>query len=182
MEAKHLKDFVIALVVLSAFFLGLRLYSLNHKISKIPDVSRYQKIALSDELLHQIQEIEESIQDRKTFVFTVTKDPLEQNLIVRTQRDLEKQWREEVANMVRLESTIIPNQGEKMASIAYMGKSRVYRIGDVFIKGRIEDIKLGEIVYSYEGMKKTLTVEKIPPKPREITQQATTRKERELNW
>ncbi len=132
--------------------------------------------------MSKIQEIEESIQDRKDFQFTVTKDPLEQNLIVKTQRDLEKQWREEVESMVRLESTIVPQKGEKMASIAYQGKSRIYRVGDTFIKGKIEDIHLGEIIYSYQGLTKTLSVQKIPPKPKEITQQPTANKERAINW
>jgi hypothetical protein len=182
MEAKHLKDFVIAMVVIAVFALGFKLVFVNQKIDKIPLESRFKKMALSEQLLSQIEDIEESIQDRKDFVFAVVKDPLEQNLVVKTKKDLEKQWQEEVANMVRLETTIIPQSGEKLATISYQGKSQMYRIGDTFIKGKIKDIKLGEIVYSYEGMTKTLQAQKIPTKPRELTQKSNSKKNRELNW
>jgi hypothetical protein len=182
MKLSYVKDFVIAVVVLILISFGIKNFYLYNQADKISNQSKYKKIALSDVLLKQIQSIEQSIIDRKNFVFTVDKDPLEQNLIVKTQKDLKKQWIEEVENMVRLESTIIPTSGEKMASIAYKGRSFLYKIGDTFIKGKITDIQEGEISYSYHGVNKVMNLEKIPPKPAEITSKSNSNEVRAYNW
>ena len=182
MDYKYLKDFVIVLVVILAIAFGIQNYTLHNKVDKVPQHSKYKGIALSEDLLGKIHNIENTIKDRKDFVFNVIKDPLEQNLIVKTKKDLEKQWREEVENMVRLESTILPQKGKKMASIAHGGKSRLYQVGDVFIKGKIVDIMEGEILYTYQGTTRTMKLQKIPPKPEEISTRVTQNKKREYNW
>ena len=181
MEQKYLKDFVISMVVILLVAFAIKDYYLYQKIRVVPSESKYKKLALSEKLLRQIQNIETSIQDRKKFVFTVTKDPLEQNLIVKTKKDLEKQWREKVEKMVRLESTIVPQHGSKRAAISFQGKTKIYKIGDKFVRGTIEDIKDGEVIYSYNGKKGTLKVQKIPPKPKEI-RATKNKKNREYNW
>lgn len=180
MEKKYLRDFVIVLIVLLLLACGYWNYIQLGKANKVAEESKYKKIALSQELLDQIQELEESINDRKGFVFTVTKDPLEQNLIVKTQQDLEKQWREKIENMVRLTATILPQNGEKLASIAYQGSNDLYSIGDVFTLGKIVKISEGKIVYSYNGKNYSLTIEKLPPKPVEILN--NNKSERSFNW
>ncbi len=181
MEQKYIKDFVIAVVVLLLLAFAIKDYYLYLKTDEVPDESKYKKIALSEDLLGKIKNIERSINDRKQFVFSVTKDPLEQNLIVKTKQDLEKQWREEVENMVRLESTIIPEYGDKLASVSYKGSSTMYKIGDDFMKGKITDILPGEILYSYKGSTVSLKTQKIPPKPVEISTKKS-KKSREYNW
>ncbi|MBN1327674.1 MAG: hypothetical protein JW996_06965 [Candidatus Cloacimonetes bacterium] len=181
MEDKYLKDFVIALIVIVVLAFGIKDYYIMQKVKTVPKESKYQVLTLSDELLTRIQNIENSIQDRKEFTFTVQKDPLEQNLIVRTKKDLEKQWREEVESMVRLQSTVIMENGDKIASIAYQGENNYYRVGDTFVFGIITDIKEGEILYNYKGRYGVLKVTKLPEKPREITEKSTS-KTREYNW
>jgi len=181
MEQKYLKDFVISMVVILIIAFAIKDYYLYQKIRTVPVESKYKKLALSEKLLKQIQNIETSIQDRKKFVFTVTKDPLEQNLIVKTKRDLEKQWRKKVENMVRLESTILPQDGNNRAAISYDGKTKIYKVGDKFIKGKIDDIKDGRVFYSYNGKQGVLKVQKIPPKPKEI-RTVKNKKNREYNW
>ena len=123
MEEKYLKDFVIALVVISLIVLLIKDLNLYSKVKVIPANSKYENLALGEQLMEKIQEIETSIKDRKDFVFTVTKDPLEQNLIVKTIKDMEMQWKEDVENMVRLETTIVPEYGKKKAIISYKGKT-----------------------------------------------------------
>ncbi|MBC8527244.1 MAG: hypothetical protein ISS28_03665 [Candidatus Cloacimonetes bacterium] len=181
MEQKYIKDFVIALVVILLISFGIKDYYLYNNVKEIKKESKYKEIALGEQLLNQIQNIENSIQDRKQFVFTITKDPLEQHLIVRTQKDLEKQWREKVENMIRLESTIIPENGPKMAAIAYGGKTEIYKIGDKFENGEIVDIREGEITYAYHGKIGILKIQQIPPKPVEISDKKS-KKHREYNW
>ncbi len=44
MEAKHLKDFVIAMVVLLAFALGIKLYTMNQKSTKYPMIPFIRKL------------------------------------------------------------------------------------------------------------------------------------------
>ncbi len=183
MEHKYLKDFVIILIVVFMIAFGMKDYNLYHKVNKVPNDSMYKKIALSEGLLTEIHNIEESIKDRKQFVFTVTKDPLEQNLIVKTIKDIEKQWREEVENMVRLESTIVPEHGRKQAAISYKGKTVIYSVGDKFIKGKITDIREGEITYTYQNTVGVLKLQKLPERPQEIKQTTSkTKKSREYNW
>ncbi|HHE38301.1 MAG TPA: hypothetical protein ENL20_06985 [Candidatus Cloacimonetes bacterium] len=181
MEEKYIKDFVIALVILLILAFAIKDYYLYKISNDVPDESIHKKIALSEGLLGKIENIEQSINDRKQFVFSVAKDPLEQNLIVRTQKDLEKQWREEVESMVRLESTIIPDIGDKLATVSYQGLTKNYKIGDEFVKGKIIDILYGEILYSYQGTTASLRTEKIPPKPVEISTKKS-KKSREYNW
>ncbi len=180
MEKRYLKDFVIVLIVILLLAFGYFNFIQMGKVNKVPDESKYKKIALSQELLSQIQEIENSINDRKGFVFTVTKDPLEQNLIVKTQQDLEKQWREKIENMVRLTATILPENGKKLASIANKGENNLYSIGDNFVLGKIVDITEGKVVYNYSGKNYSITIEKLPPKPVEITDKK--KSERSFNW
>ncbi len=180
MEKKYLKDFVIVLIVLLLLACGYWNYMQLNKANKVAEESKYKKLALSKDLLDQIQEIEESINDRKGFVFTVTKDPLEQNLIVKTQQDLEKQWRVKIENMVRLTATILPQNGKKLASVAYKGSNELYSIGDEFTLGKIVEISEGKIVYSYSGKNYSLTIEKLPPKPVEILK--NNKSERSFNW
>ena len=181
MEDKYLKDFVIAFVVIILLAFAIKDYYLYQKIKVVPEESKYEKLAIGEVLLQQIQNIDTSIRDRKDFIFTVTKDPLEQNLIVKTQKDIEKQWREKIEKMVRLESTIIPENGLKRAAISYDGETKIYKIGDDFENGKITDIKEGEITYSYSGKTGNLSVEKIPPKPIEIIKKKS-KKIREYNW
>ncbi|MCK5051923.1 MAG: hypothetical protein KAS53_09390, partial [Candidatus Cloacimonetes bacterium] len=118
----------------------------------------------------------------KEFVFTVTKDPLEQNLIVKTIKDLEKQWRLEVERMVRLESTIVPEEGRKIAAISHKGKTKLYSIGDSFFYGKITDIRKGKIVYSYKGKDNILVLQKLPDKPEAIDNKDEVSQERKYNW
>ncbi len=181
MDQKYLKDFVIALVVILLIAFAIKDYYLFQKVEKVPLESEYKKLALGDRLLDQIQDIENSISDRKSFVFKVDKDPLEQNLIVRTQKDLEEEWREKVESMVRLQSTIIPANGTEMAAVSYEGKTKIYKIGDDFIYGKVVDILEGELIYVFGGKRRSLTLERIPPKPVEI-QKTKSKKEREYNW
>ena len=182
MEEKYIKDLVIALIVILLIVLGVKCNSLYSDIKVIPDESKYKKFALSENLFKQIENIEQSIQDRKEFVFTVIKDPLEQNLIVKTIKDLEKQWRLEVERMVRLESTIVPEIGRKMATISHKGVTKLYSIGDNFFYGKITDIRQREIVYSYKGKDNVLNIQKLPDKPDAISNDDEISQERKYNW
>ncbi len=181
MEHRYLKDFVISLVVLLFLAYAINEYFLFKKIKKIPVESVYKKVALKKDLLEKINQIDKSIKDRKNFVFTVTKDPLEQHLIVKTKKDLERQWREEIKKMVRLQYTLISEDGTKMAAVSHKGKTKIYKIGDTFFHGKVLDIKNGEMIYSYYDTKKVLKVQKIPPKPTELLD-SKQKKNIEINW
>lgn len=191
MEQKYLKDFVIILVVLMLLAFGIKTSTLYKTIQEVPEDSKFKKMALGEKLLNQIQEIDSSIKDRKNFTFTVEKDPLEQNLIVKTKKDLEKQWREKVESMIRLEMTIIPEIGDKKAAITHQGTTTLYGIGDEFelgnefgdgAKGKIKDIQPGMITYTYRGKDFDMKLSKIPPKPSKLKTERNTKSNREYNW
>ncbi len=176
MEYRYLKDFAIILVVIMLAVFAYMVYRHYETVSKVPMDSKYKNLSLSDDLLKQIQEIEMTIIDRKNFVFTVQKDPLEQNLIVKTMIDLEKEWVKRVQSMLRLASTLIDEDGNKRAAFAYHGEMHLLKVGD-----RIAGYNIGEIhdgfvmVESNSGMKAKLETEAIPDKPVKIQEAAKTR-------
>jgi len=190
-EQKYLKDFVIVLVVILLLAFGIKTSSLYSKIKDVPEESKYKKMGLGEKLLQQIQEINSSISDRKNFYFTVEKDPLEQNLIVKTQKDMEKQWIEDVERLVRLEMTLIPEIGKKKAAISYKGTTTNYVIGDKFelgdkfssgAIGQITDIQSEMITYKYNGKDYDMKQSKIPPKPAKLKTDNKAKSIREYNW
>jgi hypothetical protein len=185
-EKNYLKDIVVTLMVFIIIAFAIKTYSLYRQNDEVPYESRYKHIALSPELLAQIEDIEVSIQDRQQFVFTVESDPLEQDLIVRTQRDLEKQWREMVEQMVRLQSIIIPEVGNRIAAISYQGRINLYEVGDEFEFGTIAEIHNDYIVYEQNGARGELKVQKLPPRPSHPGDRESTitsqQDQRDLNW
>ncbi|MCD4652164.1 MAG: hypothetical protein K8S56_10340 [Candidatus Cloacimonetes bacterium] len=169
MAGRYIKDFTIAVIFILIIVYAVRDFYFYRDVEEIPAQSKFSKLGLSEKLMDQIQTIEQSIQDRKQFKFTVVKDPLEQNLIVKTKVDLEKQWILEVESMVRLTATYISDGGEeKKASIAYGGNTTIYTIGEK-VKGtegkQIVEIGREHIALEKGGRKEILKMAPIPPKP-----------------
>lgn len=165
MEHKYIKDFAIALAVIAIFAFGVKIFNDYRNVEAIPIESRFKELALDQSLLEQIQQIEESIQDRKEFVFTVFHDPLEQNLIVRTRVDLEAEWRRKIESMMRLAATFVDEFGNRKASIAYRGAINIYGVGDRIDGKTILEIEQRRIKLRENGFTKELSVEPIPPRP-----------------
>lgn len=181
MENKYLRDFAIVAILFAVIILGVKNYYLYNKEIKIPQQSRYKNLALSENQIKQIQGIESSIKDRKNFVFTVKKDPLEQNLIVKTRKDLEQEWIDKIQSMVRLTATFIANDGLKYASISYKGRNKVYKVGDKIAGQKITQIGEAKIKVMFNGSEKTLTIQPIPEKPKELINPSI-KQNREINW
>ncbi len=180
MEYRHFKDFTIAAIVVMVIVFGFTSYKYFTKASKVPFESKYKKMALSDKLLTQIKNIELSIQDRMNFTFTAVKDPLEQNLIVKTQVDLENQWKKRVEAMMRLSATYHLEDGKTYASIDYKGNSQIYKVGDSIEGNKILAIKDSYITIRKNGINGKLKLQAIPEKPASIKKDNV--KEQELNW
>ena len=170
MESRYIKDFTIALVFLMMIAFGIRGYFLYNQSLEFPDQPDRDK-GISTELKKEIQDIEQSIQDRKDFAFTVVKDPLEQNLIVKTIIDIEKQWKKEVEATIRLTGTYLVS-GEKIATIEYQGVREDYRVGDLFEGRKIVDIQKGKILYERGGVQGSLELAPIPEKPKALKKEA----------
>jgi hypothetical protein len=168
MDFKYLKDFAISLTIIKLFAFALRDAALYKKVNKVPAESEYTTLSVSASLMATIQDIEKSIQDRKMFVFTVTKHPLKQDLIVQDKLDLLAEWRNMVMNTARLSSTFVDEKGIRTAIIAYQGKDGYYNVGDYVAGRRIDDILSGKVVYSINGQKAVMVLEPIPPKPVEL--------------
>ncbi|HPY96036.1 MAG TPA: hypothetical protein PL063_02350 [Candidatus Cloacimonadota bacterium] len=179
MQEKHIKDLVIAIAVIMLLVFTINDYSLYNKVNKVKKESIYANIALDEGLLAQIQSIEKSITDRKSFTFTVTKDPLLQDLIVKTKQDLQKQWEEMVSSMMRLSATFTDSDGQKKAMVSYGGKNHLLGIGDVLANRKITKIESDRIHFSEGNYKGEIVIQKIPPKPKELDENA---KEKQYNW
>ncbi|MEA1973617.1 MAG: hypothetical protein U9N34_10075 [Candidatus Cloacimonadota bacterium] len=180
-EHKYLKDFVIAISIIMLLVFGIVDYYLQLSVNKVSEKSKWENMALGQDLLSKINNIESSIYDRKKFSFNVNKDPLEQNLIVKTKKDLLAEWEEQVRNMIRLTSTILPETGEKVASFAYQGKNTEYKIGEKVNGRKITDIQSGEVTYIHNGRKGTFKLQPIPQKPAVISNKKD-RKQAQYNW
>ncbi|MDD3051885.1 MAG: hypothetical protein PHR06_12190, partial [Candidatus Cloacimonetes bacterium] len=75
MEYRYLKDFVIILsVIILISFAFSSFYMYQREVKKNPVESVYANMALDDQLMSKIHDIENSISDRKNFVFNVEKD------------------------------------------------------------------------------------------------------------
>jgi hypothetical protein len=168
MDYKYLKDFAISLTIIMLIVFLLKDASLYKKEMNVPVKSVYSKLSVNDSLMASIQDIEKSIQDRKSFMFTVTKDPLKQDLIVQDKIDLLQQWQTMVRNMVRLAGTFIDEHGKRTAIISYQGTDNRYYIGDYIAGRKIEEIQNGRVVYIANGQRGTMYLEPIPPKPVEL--------------
>ncbi len=166
MEGRYIKDFTIALIFLMMIAFGIRGYFLYNQSLEFPDEPDRNK-GISSDLKKEIEDIEQSIQDRKDFAFTVVKDPLEQNLIVKTIIDIEKQWKKEVEATIRLTGTYLVDN-EKIATIEYQGVRNDYRVGDLFEGRKIVDIQKGKILYERGGQQHTLELSPIPEKPKAL--------------
>ena len=171
METRHFKDLAIAIVVIILIVFLFKAVSIVRTVTDVPGQSVYKDLALDQELIDQIQSIEESITDRKSFVFTVTRDPLEQNIVVRTRVDLEQEWRRQIEAMMRLAATYIDEQCNKRAAIAYEGKTELYGLGDYINNNRVVNIESGRITLAQNGVEQDLEVKPIPPKPVQIQEE-----------
>ncbi|MEN6444624.1 MAG: hypothetical protein ABFC98_01105 [Candidatus Cloacimonas sp.] len=169
MQLRFIKDLAIALIVISLFAMGIHLLSLYSTLNKIPEKSIHTKESVSDTLLVKIKSIENSIQDRKMFVFNSNKDPLRQGNIIKDKVDREKEYENMLKNTFRLATTARDENGNKIAYIEYQGKLYEAHVGD-YVEGRhILDIQDRNIRYSYNGTINTTELAPRPPKPVEQT-------------
>lgn len=178
MEGRYIKDFTIAVVFVMIIVFGVKDFLWFQDAQDYPQEPNAQ-MGISEDLKQEIQQIETSIQDRLSFEFTVVKDPLEQNLIVKTIVDYEKQWRREVEAQVRLAGTFITADGKQLATIEHKGVRTDYHVGDNFEFGTITKIEKGRVTYKQGGYQGVLEITPIPEKPSILQTEETAE---ELNW
>ncbi len=165
MQLRYLKDLAVTLIVIIFLVLGVRLYTNYYKMKNVPEHSIHSKESVSDALLTDIKAIESSIQDRKEFVFTITRDPLRQGNIIKDKLDLEREVLESVRNTFRLSSTSVLENGKKYATIEYRDQNYYATIGDTVEGRRIVDIGENWIKYYYGGNTVTAYLAPRPPMP-----------------
>ena len=169
MQLRFIKDFAIALIVIILFAMALRLLALNNSWKKVPEKSIHTAESVSDTLLNKIKTIENSIQDRKNFVFNSTRDPLRQGNIIKDKVDKEREFEDMVRNTFRLATTAKDQYGNKIAYIEYLNQLFEARVGDVVQGRRILDIGDSTLRYSYNGIVTTTELAPRPAKPVEDT-------------
>ncbi|HPF08103.1 MAG: hypothetical protein PHU99_04635 [Candidatus Cloacimonetes bacterium] len=151
MQFRFVKDLAIALIVILLGFLAVRLVMVENRVSDVPEKSVYTKESVSDTLMSQIQTIENSIQDRKMFVFNSRKDPLRQGNIIKDKVDRQKEFEEMVRNTFRLSTTAIDEFGNRIAYVEYQDALHAARVGDTVAGRRILEINEKNIRYSMGG-------------------------------
>jgi len=178
MQDRYIKDLAILLCVLVVIVLSFRAYYLFHQTRKIPKDSVYADMKLSDDLLAQIHQIDESISERKEFRFRVTRDPLRQDLIVQTRLDLLAEWEAMVRRTMRLSAIIDDSEGNRAATIEYQGKSNLVRVGDTLANRRFTRIDTQErrLYYTDNGVSGYMVEQKVPPKPANVAPQQSVAK------
>lgn len=160
MQFRFVKDLAIALIVILLGFLAVRLVMVENRVSGISDDSQYTRESVSDTLMSQIRTIENSIQDRKMFVFNARKDPLRQGNIIKDKVDRQKEFEEMVRNTFRLSTTAIDEFGNRIAYIEYQDALHEARVGETVAGRRIIEINEKNIRYSMGG--KTYTANLMP--------------------
>lgn len=171
MQLRFIKDLAIALIVILLFAMAVRLVALHRSWNKIPEKSVHTKESVSDTLLNKIKTIENSIQDRKMFVFGSNRDPLKQGNIIKDKVDREKEFEDMVRNTFRLATTARDENGNKIAYVEYRGVLHEARVGETVEGRRILDITDKSIRFSYNGVVSTT---ELAPRPAKPTDEATT--------
>ena len=179
MQLRFIKDLAIALIVILLFAMAVRLVALHRSWSQIPEKSVYTKESVSDTLLNKIQSIENSIQDRKMFVFGSNRDPLRQGNIIKDKVDREKEFEDMVKNTFRLATTAWDENGNKIAYIEYRGMLYEAREGQIVEGRKILDISDKSIRFSYNGIVSTT---ELAPRPAKPTDETTTVKGTSGAW
>jgi len=141
----------------------------------IPEKSVHTKESVSDTLLNKIKTIENSIQDRKMFVFISDRDPLRQGNIIKDKVDRDKEFEEMVKNTFRLILTASDEHGNRIAFIEFRGMLHEARVGQTVEGRKILDIQDKSIKYSLNGIVYTTELAPRPAKPADDanTQKAT---------
>ncbi len=173
MQLRFVKDLAIALIVILLFAMALRLFAIERSWSKIPVKSVHTKESVSDTLLNKIKTIENSIQDRKMFVFGSNRDPLRQGNIIKDKADRESEFLEQLRNTFRLATVARDEHGNRIAYIEYRDKIHEARVGQVVEGRKILDIGSSTIRYSYNGITSTTELAPRPERPAEETRTAT---------
>jgi len=151
MQLRFVKDLAIALIVILLGIMVVRLVVIDRTISAIPDSSVHIQESVTDTLMSRIRTIENSIQDRKDFVFNARRDPLRQGNIIKDNVDRLKEFEEMVRNTFRLATTAIDEYGNKIAYIEYQDALHEARVGEAVAGRRILEINDRNIRYSYGG-------------------------------
>lgn len=167
MQHRYVKDFAIALIFIVLFAMAIKLYTMYTKTQDVPAKSIHTEESVSDTLLNRIKTIENSIQDRKMFVFNTTRDPLRQGNIIKDQVDRMAEFEEMVRNMFRLSTTALDENGNKIAYIEYQDRIHGGRVGDVIEGRRITSIGESTITYYYGGQSYTTRVQPRPERPQQ---------------
>lgn len=180
MDYRYLKDTSIVLAILMVLSFAVVDYLLYTSIKSIPEESEHKEMKVSAELEKTVKDIGYSMRDRRQFKPTLYKDPLQQNLIVKTQVDLEKQWEEMVKNQLRLSAVMIDADGNRRASFAYGGSFHLTRVGDSIAGYRVSSIGERSVTLASGSGNVVKTIEPIPAKPKEIT--TDKKNAQEYNW
>ncbi len=151
MQYRFVKDLAIALIVILIGIMIGRLVVMDRNIASIPESSVHIKESVTDTLMSRIRTIENSIQDRKEFVFNARKDPLRQGNIIKDNVDRLKEFQEKVRNIFRLATTAIDEYGNKIAYIEYQDALHEARVGEMVAGRKILEINDKNIRYSYGG-------------------------------
>lgn len=162
MQARFVKDLAISLIVIIIGFLAIRLVFINRTVSSVPENSIYSRESVSDSLMSKIRTIENSIQDRKMFVFSTRQDPLRQGNIIKDKADRLQEFEDMVRNTFRLATTAIDELGNKIAYIEYQDAIHEARVGDIVAGRRILEINDKNIRYAMGG---TTYTSNLMPRP-----------------
>jgi len=164
MQHRFIKDFAIALIFIITLVLGIRIYTFHFQIKKISDNSIYAEEQVSQDLLERIKKIENSIEDRKMFAFTVSRDPLREGNIIKDKADRMKEYEDMVRNTFRLASVT-----NDYAIFEYQGATHVAKVGDSIEGRRIISIDVANdsVTYSVGGNTMTVRRSAIPPLPKD---------------
>lgn len=129
MEYRYVKD--LAYILLVASIIVLAVFATGHYNTEqnIDSKSAYAEQEVDSNLLRKAIEIEQGIKQRKEFTFSISKDPLKQDIILPQKVDEIKLRMQKRYNQIRLYG-VLKFDEELLVGIDHKDVESQYRIGD----------------------------------------------------
>lgn len=129
MEYRYVKDLAIILLVISVIVLAVFAVKHYNTEQKVDDKSAYAEQEVDSSLLRKAIEIEDGISQRKDFSFSISKDPLKQDIILPKKVDEIKLRLQRRYNEIRLYG-VLKFGDQILVGIDHKDLESQYKIGD----------------------------------------------------
>lgn len=155
---------LIILLLIIAGYEGYNAYRMGRQVRKYQEALTHEGLGSEDpQLKETVMAMETELQERLTYQFSITHDPLDLTQVIYAQRLLASLGYSETMesrNKMRLSCTVM---AEKPAAvIKFQGRSNIVRLGDTISGYRLSQISAQQVILVRGGERIVLTTERSP--------------------